>query len=120
MLSVKSAFVRGMEADVQCPGGPAGNLKMTMPTAFSVSILAFGFITFPGGYSEQPGLQQKVQNQITWGADYLLKTVRPQGAGYSIVYQVSTTQLKHTERSILSGLLMNLPGKAPERCGRVV
>lgn len=109
-----------MEGDFGCPGGPAGNLKMTMPTAFSVSILAFGFISFPGGYSEQPGLQQNVRNQITWGADYLLKTVRTQGAGFSIVYQVSCTQIKHTERSILSRYLMNLPGKAPERCGRVV
>ena len=33
-------------------GGPAGNLKMTMPTAFTVSLLAWGLLSFPAGYSQ--------------------------------------------------------------------
>ena len=33
-------------------GGPAGNLKMTMPTAFTVSLLSWGLLSFPGGYSQ--------------------------------------------------------------------
>lgn len=28
-------------------GGPAGNLKMTHPTAFSIALLAWGLIEFP-------------------------------------------------------------------------
>lgn len=32
-------------------GGPAGNLKMTMPTAFSTSLLAWGLLSFPSGYA---------------------------------------------------------------------
>ena len=52
-------------------------------------MLAFSLLTFPSGYAKQAGLQEAAQNQIIWGADYLLKTVRTQGAGYSLIYQVS-------------------------------
>lgn len=63
---------------------------MTLPTAFSVSMLAFGLLTFSGGYSSEPGLQQATQNEIIWGADYLLKLISPQGTGYSLIYQVDS------------------------------
>ena len=33
-------------------GGPAGNLKMTMPTAFSVSVLSWSMLAFPDGYAQ--------------------------------------------------------------------
>jgi hypothetical protein len=33
-------------------GGPAGNLKMTMPTAFTVSLMSWGFLSFPPGYAQ--------------------------------------------------------------------
>ena len=33
-------------------GGPAGNLKMTMPTAFTVSVLSWSMLAFPDGYSQ--------------------------------------------------------------------
>ena len=32
-------------------GGPAGNLKMTMPTAFTVSVLSWSMLAFPDGYA---------------------------------------------------------------------
>lgn len=33
-------------------GGPAGNLKMTMPTAFTVSLLSWSMLAFPDGYNQ--------------------------------------------------------------------
>ena len=33
-------------------GGPAGNLKMTMPTAFTVSVLSWSMLAFPDGYAQ--------------------------------------------------------------------
>jgi len=33
-------------------GGPAGNLKMTMPTAFTVSLMSWGMLSFPNGYAQ--------------------------------------------------------------------
>jgi endoglucanase len=33
-------------------GGPTGNLKMTMPTAFTVSLLSWSLLAFPNGYNQ--------------------------------------------------------------------
>ena len=69
-------------------GGSAGNLKMTMPTAFTTAMLAWGLLSFGSGYSQEPGLSLKVEQQVVWGADYLLKTVSPNGQGFDLIYQV--------------------------------
>jgi hypothetical protein len=61
---------------------------MTMPTAFSTAMLAWGLLSFKGGYTLKGGTTLEVQQQIVWGADYLLKTVQQVGAGYNLVYQV--------------------------------
>ena len=72
-------------------GGLAGNLKMTMPTAFTVAMLAWGLNSFGAGYAVEEGANLEVQEQLVVGADYLLKTARPSGQGYILVYQVGTT-----------------------------
>ena len=69
-------------------GGLAGNLKMTMPTAFTTAMLAWGLLSFGSGYSQEPGLSLKVEQQVVWGADYLLKTVKSNGQGFDLIYQV--------------------------------
>ena len=64
-------------------------MKMTLPTAFTVSMLAWGLISFPAGYSKAAGATSSAQDQVVWGADYLLKTVIPtSGGGISLIYQV--------------------------------
>ncbi|KAK9785110.1 hypothetical protein WJX73_006875 [Symbiochloris irregularis] len=74
-------------------GGIAGDLKLTMPTAFAVTMLAWGLLAFPSGY-ESAGQTAHVRQTVRWGTDYLLKTVRPAARnnsavdGYNIVYQV--------------------------------
>ena len=46
-------------------GGPAGNLKMTMPTAFTVSLLSWSMLAFPDGYNAgQCHLGHHVNNQV--------------------------------------------------------
>lgn len=75
----------------------AGDLKMTMPTAFTVSMLAWGALAFPSGYQkahEMPALL----NTVRWGADYLMKTWKPdtlsdRSKGYLIIYQARYTPL---------------------------
>ncbi len=34
-------------------GGDAGNLKLTLPTAFTTSMLAWGLVAFPSGYKTE-------------------------------------------------------------------
>ena len=34
-------------------GGDAGNLKLTLPTAFTTSMLAWGVVAFPSGYKTE-------------------------------------------------------------------
>ncbi|CAL8466081.1 g5617 [Coccomyxa elongata] len=71
-------------------GGIAGDLKMTMPTAFTVSMLAWGMLAFPGGYAKAGNIGAGLGN-VRWGSDYLLKTFRPDtttNKGHFIVYQV--------------------------------
>lgn len=64
-------------------GGLAGNLKMTMPTAFATTMLAWSLLSFRQGSSAAA-----VQQQVTWGADYLLKTVQSSNGAFYIAYQV--------------------------------
>lgn len=67
----------------------AGNLKMTMPTAFTTAMLAWGLVSFRDGYSKQAGAIPRVDQQIVWGADYLLKLVSSSSpSSFSIIYQV--------------------------------
>jgi len=66
---------------------------MTMPTAFTVSMLAWGAIAFPQGYLKSGKMPELLQT-TRWGSDYLLKTFRqndvtPSGKGYLIAYQAS-------------------------------
>jgi hypothetical protein len=42
-------------------GGPAGNLKMTMPTAFTTSLLAWGLLSFPDGYAQSNATANTMQ-----------------------------------------------------------
>ena len=43
-------------------GGGAGNLKMTMPTAFATSMLAWGLLSFPKGFSESGQTASTLEN----------------------------------------------------------
>ena len=69
----------------------AGDLKLTMPTAFTVSMLAWGALAFPTGYQKAHQMPQLL-NTVRWGSDYLMKTWKPdtmsdRSVGYLIVYQ---------------------------------
>ena len=71
-------------------GGPAGDLKMSIPTAFTTSLLAWGMLAFPAGYAAANQTYAGEQS-VRWGADYLLKTLIANSTGgnvSSIVYQV--------------------------------
>ena len=68
-------------------GGDSGMLKMTMPTAFTTALLAWGLLSFPQGYS-QAGMTATAQAELTWGANYLLKAVGGTNASY-LISQVS-------------------------------
>lgn len=87
MLCTYHSQARVNDHDLQL-GGLAGNLKMTMPTAFTTAMLAWGLVSFGPGYAEDPGTVLEVQQQVVWGADYLLKTVLPNGPGFDLIYQV--------------------------------
>ena len=70
----------------------AGDLKLTMPTAFTVSMLAWGALAFPTGYQKAHQMSQLL-NTVRWGSDYLMKAWKPdtmsdRSVGYLIVYQV--------------------------------
>lgn len=94
-------------------GGLAGNLKMTMPAAFTTAMLAWGLLSFQSGYSQQPDLPLKVQQQVIWGADYLLKTVKPSSQGFNLVYQVQLSILRSAKSRLfscwLSKICISLP-----------
>jgi endoglucanase len=71
-------------------GGAVGTVKMTITTAFTTSMLAWGLLTFPKGYS-RAGETRHALDSIKWGSDYLLKTFHPESGrkgGYTMVYQV--------------------------------
>ena len=71
----------------------AGDLKLTMPTAFTTAMLAWGLLAFPEGYAKA-GQTASALESVRWGTDYLLKTIRTGNikqtvdTGYTIVYQV--------------------------------
>ena len=63
-----------------------------MPTAFTVSMLAWGALAFPSGYQKAHQMPQLL-NTVRWGSDYLMKAWKPdtmsdRSVGYLIVYQV--------------------------------
>ncbi|KAK9904260.1 hypothetical protein WJX75_007984 [Coccomyxa subellipsoidea] len=74
-------------------GGQAGTLKMTIPTAFSMTMLAWGMLEFPHGYAKANTTNDALDT-LKWGTDYLLRTLAKQTkAGqkypeYNIAYQV--------------------------------
>ena len=71
-------------------GGAVGTVKMTVTTAFTTSMLAWGMLTFPRGYA-RAGETRHALDSVKWGADYLLKTFHPESGrkgGYTMVYQV--------------------------------
>ncbi len=83
-------------ADVK-PTACAGTLKLTMPTAFTTTMLAWGILAFPSAY-QQAGEMQHATDSLRWGTDYLLKLYTPSSTTnttktshqYNIIYQVST------------------------------
>ena len=63
---------------------------MTVTTAFTTSMLAWGLLTFPKGYA-RAGETKHALEAVKWGADYLLKTFHPETGrkgGFTMVYQV--------------------------------
>ena len=60
-----------------------------MPTAFTVSMLAWGLLAFPGSYARAGNTAEALGN-VRWGADYLLKAYHKDAKkGYALVYQAS-------------------------------
>ena len=72
-------------------GGAAGNLQLTMPTAFTVAMLSWGLLAFPEGYTKA-GATTETLSGIKWGADWLVQTMGEGANGTSnstsIVYQM--------------------------------
>eukprot|EP00884_Botryococcus_braunii_P018967 jgi/Botrbrau1/5754/Bobra.0134s0026.2 len=73
-------------------GGAIGDIKMTHTTAFTTSMLAWSILAFPKGYQKGNAMGPALAG-VRWGADYLLKTFRPdpkakKPGGLVIVYQV--------------------------------
>lgn len=65
---------------------------MTHTTAFTTSMLAWSILAFPQGYQKGKVMGPALEG-VRWGADYLLKTFRPDPkakspGGLIIVYQV--------------------------------
>ena len=74
---------------------------MTMPTAFAVSMLAWGALAFPSGFEKAHQMPHLLQT-ARWGSDYLMKTWKPDtlgpsSAGYLIIYQVLSWQDQGSE-----------------------
>jgi endoglucanase len=73
----------------------AGIVKMTIPTAFTTTMLAWSMLSFPKAYTAA-GTVDRTMSQVGWGADYLTKTFTTSvaatnttnGTTGSIVYQV--------------------------------
>jgi Glycosyl hydrolase family 9 len=72
-----------------------GIVKMTIPTAFTTTMLAWSMLSFPKAYTAA-GTVDRTMSQVGWGADYLTKTFTTSvaatnttnGTTGSIVYQV--------------------------------
>jgi Glycosyl hydrolase family 9 len=71
-----------------------GIVKMTIPTAFTTTMLAWSMLSFPKAYTAA-GTVDRTMSQVGWGADYLTKTFTTSvaatnttnGTTGSIVYQ---------------------------------
>ena len=87
-------------------GGAAGNLQVAMPLAFTISLLSWGTLEFPQGYTKA-GTNQATLNNIKWGADWLVKAVGPSINGSSnssgIVYQTGNLT---TDQLVRPGLVL--------------
>lgn len=76
-------------------GCSAGTLKLTMPAAFTTTMLAWGMLAFPAAY-QQAGEMDHATQTLRWGTDYLLKLYTPASSTntsrtahqYQIIYQV--------------------------------
>lgn len=67
----------------------AGDLKLTMPTAWTTALLAWGVLAFPQGWARAGGTAEAL-GAVRWGTDYLLKTFHPYNGtagGYVVVHQ---------------------------------
>jgi hypothetical protein len=74
-------------------GGIAGDLTLTIPTAFATSFLAWGMLDFAAGYNSSKQMQHG-QDSLRWMCDYLLKTYKvdaktstARNTNYNIIYQ---------------------------------
>jgi hypothetical protein len=66
-------------------GMAGGNIKATSPIAFTTSLLAWGFMAFPGGFAAAKQ-RDALRDSVRWGADYLAKVHRPnEGANTSLL-----------------------------------
>ena len=82
----------------------AGDLKLTMPTAWTTALLAWGVLAFPQGWARAGGTAEAL-GAVRWGTDYLLKTFHPytgHAGGYVIAHQAS----------VLEGSALILPPKS--------
>ena len=79
------------DPELQCS---AGTVKLTMPMAFTTTMLAWSLLAFPESFTSGANQTSLIgaKNGIRWGADYLSKTFHPipnvTGA-LQIVYQVA-------------------------------
>jgi len=80
---------------------------MTIPAAFTTTILAWSMLSFPKAYVAASSVQRSM-NQLSWGADYLAKTVTT-GSSAQITYQVWPTP-----NSEMSGII--IPDISPLGC----
>lgn len=75
---------------------------MTIPAAFTTTLLAWSMLSFPKAYIAAGSVSRSL-NQLSWGADYLSKTFTT-GASGQIVYQVRLLRLRQAlqqERELL-------------------
>ncbi|KAK9828913.1 hypothetical protein WJX72_002766 [[Myrmecia] bisecta] len=96
-------------------GGDAGTLEMTIPTAFSTSLLAWGMLAFPEGYNKSQQVPF-AKDTLRWGTDYLLKLYALDSAKttkfsteYNIIYQVGN----YTQDKGYWGRPENMTGPRP-------
>ena len=77
-----------------------GTLKLTMPAAFTTTMLAWGMLAFPAAYQKAGEMDHATQT-LRWGTDYLLKLYTPASSTntsrtahqYQIIYQVPSCHL---------------------------
>lgn len=100
----------------------AGIMKMTMPHAWTTSLLAWSMLTFPAGHAKS-GQTNAGLEQVKWGSDYLLKTVSINNAGSAIIFQVRmnnapmTLHLLRCRHQVVVRVLLRLPFCVLQRVG---